>query len=61
MNPQQIGTGVRVSQISKSFSQGSLESTGELLDFAIQGDGFFVLEGANGENLFSRAGSFSLD
>ncbi len=61
VNPQQIGTGVRVGQISRSFGQGSLESTGELLDFAIQGDGFFVLEGAGGENLFSRAGSFSLD
>ena len=61
VNPQQIGSGVRISQISRSFGQGALETTGELLDFAIQGDGFFVLEGANGENVYSRAGSFSLD
>ncbi|QEG23362.1 flagellar hook protein FlgE [Mariniblastus fucicola] len=61
VNPQQIGSGVRVSQISRSFGQGSLETTGELLDFAIQGEGFFVLEAADGQNVYSRAGSFSLD
>ena len=61
VNPQQIGQGVRVSQLGRSFGQGALESTGELLDFAIQGEGFFVLTGSGGENIYTRAGSFSLD
>ena len=61
VNPQQIGTGVEISQISRQFSQGTLQSTGELLDFAIQGDGFFTLAGPVGERVFTRAGSFALD
>ncbi len=61
VNPQQIGTGVSVAQIARSFEQGALETTGELLDFAIQGDGFFVLSGPAGEPVYTRAGSFTLD
>lgn len=61
VNPQQIGAGVQISEIARNFRQGALESTGELLDFAIEGDGFFVMEGVSGENVYSRAGSFSLD
>lgn len=60
-NPQQIGAGVRLGQIARRFQQGSLEATGEHLDFAIQGDGFFVLEGPAGNQAYSRAGSFSID
>ncbi|MGB7344991.1 MAG: flagellar hook-basal body complex protein [Pirellulaceae bacterium] len=61
INPQQIGSGVQVASISRNFSQGTLQSTGETLDFAIQGDGFFTVEGKSGEQLFSRAGSFTID
>ena len=60
-NPSQVGNGVSISQISRKFSQGDLQATGELLDFAIQGSGFFVLNGPQGEQVFSRAGSFTLD
>ena len=60
-NPVQTGTGVRVSQISRQFTQGSLQSTEQPLDFAIRGNGFFVVENENGESLFTRAGSFGLD
>ncbi|MFK7737105.1 MAG: flagellar hook protein FlgE [Pirellulaceae bacterium] len=60
-NPQFIGTGVQMAQIAKKFTQGALQSTGELLDFAIQGEGFFTLANSTGENVFSRAGSFGLD
>ncbi|MFT5300104.1 MAG: flagellar hook protein FlgE [Mariniblastus sp.] len=58
-NPQQIGFGVEVSNISNNFSQGVLTATGESFDFAIQGDGFFVVQGA--EQQFTRDGSFTLD
>lgn len=61
VNPAQIGTGVQISQISRNFTQGALQDTGEPLDFAIRGEGFFVLQDGNGDNIFTRAGSFSLD
>jgi flagellar hook protein FlgE len=61
INPQAMGTGVQMAQISRSFSQGTLESTSEIFDFAIQGEGFFTLEGQANENVYSRAGSFALD
>ena len=60
-NPHQVGTGVLMSQITRHFNQGALQATGEVLDFAIQGSGFFVLAGPQGEQVFSRAGSFALD
>lgn len=59
-NPSQIGTGVKVAQINKLFTQGNLESTGQPLDFALDGEGFFVLNSAE-QTVYSRAGSFSLD
>ncbi|NND98984.1 MAG: flagellar hook-basal body complex protein [Pirellulaceae bacterium] len=61
VNPQAIGSGVQTAQIAKRFTQGTLQSTGETLDFAIQGEGFFTLEGQSGENVFTRAGSFAVD
>jgi flagellar hook protein FlgE len=61
VNPQEIGTGVQIGSISRKFTQGTLQSTGEILDFAIQGDGFFTLAGQSGENIYSRAGSFTID
>ncbi|MCA9265638.1 MAG: flagellar hook-basal body complex protein [Planctomycetales bacterium] len=60
INPNQIGSGVKVGQIDRRFGQGSLELSGGLFDFAIQGDGFFTISDGN-RNLFSRAGSFALD
>ena len=61
INPAQVGTGVRVSQIDRNFTQGVLQDTGEILDFALRGDGFFVVNDANGQPLYTRAGSFALD
>ncbi len=59
-NPAQIGLGSRVAGITTNFSQGSLQLTGRSTDFAIQGDGFFVVNQA-GRQLYTRAGSFSPD
>jgi flagellar hook protein FlgE len=59
-NPAQVGLGSRVAAITTNFGQGALQRTGRATDFAIQGDGFFVTEFA-GQQLFTRAGSFSVD
>jgi flagellar hook protein FlgE len=59
-NPAQIGLGSRVAGMTTNFSQGSLQRTGRTTDLAIQGDGFFVVQQA-GQNIYTRAGSFSAD
>ncbi len=59
-NPSQIGLGVQVGRISTDFGQGALQQTNREMDFAIRGDGFFAVEAA-GEQLYTRAGSMSLD
>lgn len=61
VNPQSVGSGVQVSQTTRSFAQGTLQSTGEILDFAIQGDGFFTLTNGGGESVYTRDGSFGVD
>lgn len=67
INPSQIGLGVKVAGISKTFTQGSLQPTGRPTDVAIDGDGFFVV--AKGdfndpdslELNYTRDGSFAID
>jgi flagellar hook protein FlgE len=59
-NPAQVGLGSRLGAINTDFSQGSMQRSGRITDFAIQGDGFFVVN-QGGAQMFSRAGSFSLD
>ena len=59
-NAIQIGTGVRVGEVDRKFSQGSFEATGQSLDFALEGDGFFVAKSGE-QTLYSRAGAFALD
>ena len=49
------------SKLYTDYEQGALEETGQPLDFAIEGDGFFALETANGERVYTRNGNFSLD
>jgi len=59
-NPAQVGLGVRVAGIGTNFSQGSAQETGNSTDFAIQGDGFFVVQNG-GVQSYTRDGSFHLD
>ncbi len=54
------GDGVSTSSISSDFSQGSLVSTGNPLDAAIQGNGFFAVSD-NGTQQYTRDGSFQLN
>ena len=59
-NPVQIGLGVITGTIAPTFSQGSIESTREPTNVAIQGDGFFVVAKEAG-SAYTRAGDFSFD
>ncbi len=54
-----IGLGVKTSAIRNLHVQGSLNSTGNSLDIAIVGRGWFQIEGADGGTLYSRAGAFN--
>jgi flagellar hook protein FlgE len=57
-----VGIGARVQQVKQNFSLGAIEQTGNALDIAINGDGFFtVVSPISGETSFTRAGSFSVD
>lgn len=61
INPSQIGNGVQVASVNVDFNQGELQPTGEPLDMAIQGDGFFVADGGPAGQLYTRSGSFRID
>jgi flagellar hook protein FlgE len=55
------GIGVTVSTVSQLFTQGNLSVTGNDMDVAINGNGFFELTMPDGSLSYSRAGMFKLD
>lgn len=58
------GSGVQVSTTSQVFTQGNVTSTGNVLDLAIEGPGFFAIRAEGGsqeETQFTRAGAFRRD
>ncbi len=57
----QVGLGVKPAAIQKLFTQGDLIQTGNELDVAIEGPGFFQVELPNGETAFTRAGAMKRD
>ncbi|GHV22057.1 hypothetical protein AGMMS49959_12210 [Planctomycetales bacterium] len=59
-NAAAIGNGTLVAAQTHNFTQGPLNNTGRTLDFAIDGAGFFVLNGGNAGELLTRAGNFYL-
>ncbi|MTI61563.1 MAG: flagellar hook protein FlgE [Firmicutes bacterium] len=59
-NAIQIGLGVSVGSTTYNMESGSIESTGNSTDVAIDGDGFFIVSDGN-KNYYTRAGSFSYD
>ena len=62
VNPKQVGLGAQLAAIDTIHSPGSTQYTGNTLDLAIEGDGFFrVQDGAEGEYAYTRAGNFYLD
>lgn len=48
-------------ELVTDYSQASFDQTDLPLDFAIEGDGFFAIEDADGNRAYTRAGNFSLD
>lgn len=56
----QVGAGVRTASITSRFTQGSLQSTGNTLDFALEGSGFFQVQQADGTVAYTRNGAFNL-
>ena len=58
-NPSQRGLGAQVSSIEKDMTQGEMETTGKSTDLAIDGNGFFVVQGAT--QSYTRAGDFGLN
>jgi flagellar basal-body rod protein FlgG len=57
----QIGSGTEVASSIKLFVQGDIEQTGNPLDLAVQGEGFFRINLGNGEFRYTRDGSFRQD
>lgn len=56
----QIGLGASLSEVQQNFSQGTINTTGQALDVAINGNGFFQMSN-NGSITYSRNGVFQLD
>ncbi|MHC4184414.1 MAG: flagellar hook protein FlgE [Planctomycetota bacterium] len=59
-NPQQMGSGVGVAGIAPNMSQGNIVNTGNPLDLAMEGEGYFVLSDGS-QNLYTRSGAFAVD
>ncbi len=59
-NPTQVGGGVQIASVDKNMTQGSLVDTGQPLDMAIDGAGFFILSDG-GSRSYTRVGSFTVD
>ncbi|HYD40121.1 MAG TPA: flagellar hook protein FlgE [Anaeromyxobacter sp.] len=60
----EIGLGARLQSVQKILTQGALTSTGIATDLALQGNGFFIVNGNhNGQtaNFYTRAGQFTVD
>ncbi|HWK41754.1 MAG TPA: flagellar basal-body rod protein FlgG [Croceibacterium sp.] len=54
-----LGTGVAVQSTSQIVTQGSLNTTGNALDLALDGDGYFQVELPGGQLGYTRAGNFT--
>ncbi|MEO6031187.1 MAG: flagellar basal-body rod protein FlgG [Burkholderiaceae bacterium] len=57
----QIGLGTRAVAISRNFTQGNLQQSGNSLDVAVSGQGFFELQMPDGTTGYTRDGSFQVN
>ena len=57
----QVGLGVRAAGTTRNFGQGTLQQTGNNLDMAIQGQGFFQIQLPDGSTGYTRDGAFQVD
>ena len=56
----QVGLGVRVGAISADFTQGPMKVSNGAFDYAIQGEGFFMVRQADGTTAYTRNGHFNM-
>jgi flagellar basal-body rod protein FlgG len=57
----QLGSGVRAMATSRNFTQGNLSQTGNQMDLAINGQGFFQVQMPDGSTAYTRDGAFQVD
>lgn len=57
----QIGLGTKIAAVTKIFTTGNFEQTGNELDVAIEGEGFFQVQMPDGTTTYTRAGSWKKD
>lgn len=57
----QVGHGVKVAATQKMYQQGALQTTGEVSDLAIEGEGFFRVLLMDGTYGYTRDGAFEID
>jgi flagellar hook protein FlgE len=60
INPEQMGLGSSVGSIDTVMTQGTIQTTGNATDVAIDGSGFFIAK-SGGSTYYTRAGNFSFD
>jgi len=60
-NGVQIGLGVELASTNKSFNMGALQNTGNSLDLAIEGDGFFQVQMPDGNLAYTRSGNLQIN
>lgn len=56
-----VGAGARAQEIGRDESEGSVQQTGNPLDLAIEGEGFFQVKLSNGSTALTRNGTFGVD
>ena len=61
INAKQIGLGVKIGGISRNFEVGTFVNTGRDTDVMISGNGYFVVQGGDGKQYYTRDGVFTTD
>ena len=61
VSPSGVGYGSQIASIDKLMTQSSMTSTGQPLDCAITGDGFFQVQDSDGNKFYTRAGMLDID
>ncbi len=56
-----VGIGAKLTSVAQQFTQGNTTVTNNPLDLAISGNGFFMVQGTDGSQAFTRNGQFRLD
>jgi flagellar hook protein FlgE len=60
-NPMQIGMGMVLGSVDILHTQGNAQSTGNITDLCIDGEGFFIVNSGTGSLYYTRAGAFDFD